>query len=338
MPTNIHTAATAKVGTNYVRDIVERSGSIFHKIDTENDFGIDATIELFEKDKPLHKHVALQIKSGKSYYSNGKYRIPIGTHREYWAKYPLPVLGVVYIPSLNSAHYTDIKSYLKQFPEATTITFPPLEDNVLNQETFSQILVPRIVGRLPNLGFEKSVHFAKSRAPSTRDLGIHSLFKHHINSTTTWDIIFEHFFINEARNIYPYVLYFIAHIPWHMDIFHSGEMITLETKRYAQNIISNFNKSDAIKLLQCVDENGFERGSIGQNVEAILLSLESPFILIESIIRDPMIDIEIRHHAAQILASRYGCDALPIIRSLASEGSWFADALIEYLQATCTDN
>lgn len=86
-------AVTAKSGVNYVRTLFESKGCLFQKIDQENDFGVDATIELFQKGRRLKKHLALQIKSGDSYFNEAKREcsIPVGRHAQYWREYPLRV-------------------------------------------------------------------------------------------------------------------------------------------------------------------------------------------------------------------------------------------------------
>jgi len=46
MPTYKKINITSKIGVNFIKDIIERSGSIFHKIEQENDLGIDALISI----------------------------------------------------------------------------------------------------------------------------------------------------------------------------------------------------------------------------------------------------------------------------------------------------
>ena len=45
MPTYKRTAVTSKEGINFVRSVVESGGSLFIKIEQENDLGIDALLE-----------------------------------------------------------------------------------------------------------------------------------------------------------------------------------------------------------------------------------------------------------------------------------------------------
>ena len=65
---------------NYIRSATESAGSIFIKIEHENDLGVDALIEFVENEVPLNKQIAVQIKSGASYYSGitRECLIPVG--------------------------------------------------------------------------------------------------------------------------------------------------------------------------------------------------------------------------------------------------------------------
>lgn len=49
------TNITSKAGINFVRTVVEESGSLFHKIEQENDLGIDALVEFVLDEQPLNQ-------------------------------------------------------------------------------------------------------------------------------------------------------------------------------------------------------------------------------------------------------------------------------------------
>lgn len=77
-------------------------GFIFRE-QTIGDYGIDAIIEAREGDYLSGKLIAVQIKSGESYFSetNDNYVIFRGDdkHYNYWINYSLPVIIVLYSPS-----------------------------------------------------------------------------------------------------------------------------------------------------------------------------------------------------------------------------------------------
>lgn len=59
---------TGELGVIEVNKIVRLNNSIFHVIQRENDIGIDALIEFVKDEVPTNKMVAVQIKTGDSYF------------------------------------------------------------------------------------------------------------------------------------------------------------------------------------------------------------------------------------------------------------------------------
>ena len=110
------TNATSKTGINYVRNIIESKNCIFNEIHQENDVGIDAIVELVKEESPTGNCLALQVKSGLSYFDSNKNEclIPIKAHLEYWENYALHVFGIVYVPTHEKAYWVDIKKYINK--------------------------------------------------------------------------------------------------------------------------------------------------------------------------------------------------------------------------------
>ena len=168
MPTYKRSAVTSKEGINFVRSVVEAAGSLFIKIEQENDLGIDALFEFFRDERPLNKQIAVQIKSGASYY-NAKTEacaFPIGDHRSYWLSHPLSVFGIVYVPSKKAAYWLNIKRYLKANVDAATIRFPATQANLFTAETFTTLFVPAVLGEVPQLSYCDALGLAHSQRPS----------------------------------------------------------------------------------------------------------------------------------------------------------------------------
>jgi len=153
MSTYKRSAITAKEGINFVRSAVESGGSLFIKIEQENDLGIDALLEFIKDEHPLNKQLAVQIKSGASYYTPeaNECAFPIGSHRGYWSQHPLAVFGLVYVPALQNAYWVDLKRYLKANPTATVVRFPATQANQFNTVTFKKLFLPAVAGETPIL-------------------------------------------------------------------------------------------------------------------------------------------------------------------------------------------
>jgi hypothetical protein len=335
MATYKRSAIIAKRGINFVRSTVENAGSLFIKIEQENDLGIDALIELIKDEHPLNKQIAVQIKSGQSYYNAdvGECMFPIGAHRAYWERHPLPVFGVVFVPALKTAHWVNIKHHLKSHPGATVVRYRATEANRFDDTSFSKIFVPAIAGETPTLALDEAFLLARSEKPDERYLGLLVLFRRYPNVLLVWDELVK-VFIQQPVDEIPQVLpYWLAHIPWHGDIAYYGETISEGTRAYARSLLSRFGYSEVVKLLSFVDpEDSISRGSVGQSVEAIISSLPHAGDVLRQIISSADLDMFVRECAALILAMNEGPSAIKEIAQLAETGSWYSKEIINHVR------
>lgn len=335
MPIYKDTAITAKVGVNFVRSTVEACGSLFIKIEQENDLGIDAIIEFVQNGRPLNKQIAVQIKSGSSYFLDGKEEcvFPVGNHRDYWQNYPLPVFGLVFVPEHKAAYWGNIKRFLEAHPKATKIRFAATEANRFDSDNFTKLFLPSIVGKTPSFAFDEALRLAQSPKVAEASLGLLVLFRRFPNRTTTWDELISTFRTRPPEEIPPALIHWIAHIPWHGDIAYFGEPITSSTRAYAREQLAEFNLQDVVRLLSFIDsENGIARGTIGQSVEAIISSLPDCVSMLKEIIRADKFDLEIREHAALIFAMQKGAESISDLETLAKAGSSYMKQVIEHIK------
>lgn len=326
---------TSKKGVNYIRSVIEDRGSLFHKIELENDLGIDALIEFIRDEKPLYKQVALQIKSGSSYYNKKENEciIPIGKHRDYWLNYPLPVFGIVYVPLFKCAFWVDIKKWLMNNKQESMVRFEIGELNRFDEENFIKLFMPKIMSEIPDLSLVEAVEYFNSNKHEEFYLGLIVLFRKHINSFKTWELMVNYFIEKPIDEIPNNLIYYLAHIPWHSDIWHSGEPISQEVRNYVNNLIQKFDYDEVLKLLHFIDEeNGIARGTYGQSCEAIISSLHNSSSYLSEIIRNEDLKLSIRHFAALILAMNEGKNAIPTISKLLDSDSWYAQELINHLE------
>jgi hypothetical protein len=329
------TVVTSKLGVNFVKTVVESSGCIFHRIDQENDLGIDAIIELVKDGLPLNKQFGVQIKSGQSFYNNQSNQclIPIGKHFDYWNNYPLSVYGIVYIPFLKSANWIDIKQHLRHFGHCNTIIFDRTKTNIFDSKSFMKMFVPRILKKLPKLSFDEAASLFHSDHPSEFYLGLVALFHTAPNEREVWDWFIDVFKKKDISDIPPIIVYYFAHIPWHGDIIYQGEAFSEAIKRYVKKRFDEFSKKDVEKLFGFIDEeNGIARGSLGQSVETLVSSLTKRDSLLLEIIQDSQLAEYIRENAALIYAYHHPHKALPHLKALADEGSWCAGERFSFIK------
>lgn len=104
---------TGRIGVVGTTLLFERLGWIFREQPIE-DYGIDAHVEVVESNTATGKLIALQIKSGKSWF---KQKTPDGfvfyvntEHLEYWQEHSLPVMVVLYDDEEEIAYWQAVNS------------------------------------------------------------------------------------------------------------------------------------------------------------------------------------------------------------------------------------
>ena len=109
MPIRKPSAKVANVGVTRTQLYVEEELDwIFREQPTE-DYGIDAHVEVVDGEEVQGRLLALQIKSGDSWFSHpttgGWWYRPNEDHVNYWTRHSLPVVLVLYNPVTNLCHW-----------------------------------------------------------------------------------------------------------------------------------------------------------------------------------------------------------------------------------------
>lgn len=125
-------------------------------------------------------------------------------------------------------------------------------------------------------------------------IGLIVLFRKYSDKNVIWDEFINYFRGTGWSKIPPIFVYFLAHIPWHMDIWGGRDKITHESRIYGKSLIGTFDKDDVVKLLRFIDENGLNRGSIGQSVEAIISLVPERRAIFQEISTDEDLPISLR--------------------------------------------
>jgi len=260
-------------------------------------------------------------------------RVCGGQHREYWTRYPLPLLGIVFIPHLDKAHWLDIKAALAASGDVQSLRFSASEANLISKDSFGATFLPLISGAEPRLPFERAVALARSPKRDEAALGIRVLFHQHPNSQATWDILIDRVLASPIDTVSRRWVHYLAHIPWHGDIAYFGETITDATRAHACASLAALDRQAIVKLLQYIDpETGIARGVIGQSVAAILHSLPGINAQLEEIAFDGSLEMRVREYAALVLAMLTPEGAVEPLEALFAHGSWFATELLRVLR------
>lgn len=329
------TNSTAKIGVDYLQAIVHKHNCIFQEIDTKNDLGIDAIIEIIKDESPTSNFFASQIKSGKTYFNKktNLCKIPVKNHYDYWTKHPLPVYGIVYIPDLGCAYWVNIKKYLKINPSDTIIKYERTLANQINEATFFSIFIPQILKEVPDISFELASEFFKSDKSDEFFLGLHTLYKKYADKNETWKFFIEYFRNAEIEKVPTFLIYILAHLPWHPDISYFNGTMTNDSQKYGKDLIYLFGKNEILKLLEFIDEeNTIARGALGQSVEAIISIVNDFKLILKEIMFDDKNESHIRQYAALIYAYHLGKSSIDDLKLVVNEDTWLIPELIEHIE------
>ena len=292
---------------HHVAKIVTASNSIFHSVHQENDIGNDAFIEFILSRTPLGCIVAAQIKSGDSYIRNGKFILPADApHFEYWRSLPLPVCGVVYDPTSDTARWVDITAHVNDKPTQFTIEVP--DENIFDQACFNTFR-DHFLSYRPL--FADAANFGNAMADFSHleDLarcenGIRALFNFHRSRLETWYYVISTLNNFRSHPLLPLLVETLSHVPGHMDILWvpNKNVIPETTSSEAESLLKRMlSRESVLTLLSVVVEGGFERGMIGQCVDAIVCIAPNRRQSLESIALDGCVPQDIRYWALLLL-------------------------------------
>lgn len=223
---NNETIKLGKKGVNYVTTVVDECNCNFNPIFQENDIGIDGQIELFSKERiPTGNLIAVQIKTGKSYYDLKKCEcnLPIDSHREYWKTLKMPVIGIICIvdeinESIKTAYWVDIKKSLIKNSNAKSIKFKMSMHNEFSKTKFRDYFSCIVCDNLPKVSFQKAKILLNGDTLD-RKLALDILQVYYSNEVQTWKKIF---YLYEKRMLALNIQSFLKQFHMHMNILIIG--------------------------------------------------------------------------------------------------------------------
>jgi hypothetical protein len=255
----------------------------------------------------------VQIKSGSSYVS------PDGTrhflrsdkhHFQYWSDHLLPIAAIVYDPRTSRAAWKDVTRYLREHPESASdgpfsIPIPSTQEFCV--ERFPEFR-DHFLAYQDEYRQEANFGLAIEKFADVDDIegcldGIRSLFSFHRQRFGSWFVLISSFRFFRGHPLSSTLVAVLCHIPGHPDIFwHSGNIVEQSVENAAMEMIrERFGREEMLVLLEAVDEDGFQRGSIGQAAHSIIVGVRNRNQLLESIAFDANAPEPARFHALLLL-------------------------------------
>lgn len=330
-----------KKGVNYITTLIDECMCNFHSIQQENDVGIDGQIELFDESHlPTGKLISVQVKTGKSYYDLGKAEcyIPVGTHREYWMKMEMPVIGIVCImdernESVNTAFWVDIKEYLMTNSTAVTVKFKMSMHNEFSKEKFRKYFYNLVCKQLPRIEFQEAMLLLDGDV-SDKLMAINILETYFSYEVTTWEKLMELYDDRDTdidySNFFEAISYAYSH-PDHW-ITKGVHEFSEASKEYVYNRVKQFSEEDIVRILSIVENYYFDRGTLGQTAEEIVKNIMGSESKLLNIVLNSDINADIRFDAEIILAYQSKDFYLQHIDSIASMGNECTELVVKFIE------
>lgn len=280
-----------KRGINFLRTIVDENKCYFNEIQQENDIGIDAIIELTENGRNIGKCIAVQVKTGASYFSNDVCHIPIENHYSYWNNYSLPVYGIVCDYDRHVAYWINISDYLHihgseiSAGKLKSISFPMMDINRLDTDSFHSLFLPILQNKIPEVSYETAVNWTTSIHYSERRLAWRIMFRGYAEKISTWQHAIDMLESEQSPGILREIVYYLSYVSHNPDLWGSLPC-SPESLEYAKKLLKHLNKEIICLLINLIDEDGIARGTIGQCIECIISFNEESKSILQSIIMD----------------------------------------------------
>lgn len=102
---------TERLGVSVLDYFFSKNGWLFRE-QTTHDYGIDAHVEIVEKERPTGRLIALQIKAGPSFFREEVEDAYVfrtdDKHIAYWVEHSMPVVLVLYNPETEQAYWQHV--------------------------------------------------------------------------------------------------------------------------------------------------------------------------------------------------------------------------------------
>lgn len=281
MPRRLNTTTTERAGVNYVAALVESQGSLFHEIDGRNDYGNDGIIQLVRSSgEVLPAYVMVQIKSGRSYVTaNGCTLVADREHFRFWADHTTLVAGIVFDPDEQAAYWIDVGRFLADYPDRChngpfSIPIEKARSTRLDVAGWHTFFDWAIRQQAPKL--DRAVEALHSENASEHAFGAYVLSTAFGCSAAAWDALFYAF--EHRRSLSPSLVVAISMLGDHPDIFWRPGMVVSNDQLRCRLRARLVDLPYAVvrKLVEAIDENGIDRGTIGQCVDVVLHEHSAP--------------------------------------------------------------
>lgn len=317
--------AQGKAGYRRLEAVLEAANIVVQRVETENDIGRDAFVDIVHGTDVTGGVICAQVKSGQSFFHNNQWVIP-GKPADFtlWRDSTVPVFGVVHDPHSDSLRWVDLShaaalaldGYLSPVVAGPygNPAIPVPDDNRLDLN-----LGPFLAAAETALRRRGGSHAAAllSDDVETVQTGIADTFAVGRHDPTAF-LLLASLVQRLPKDTRRFAIATLALTTSHPDVFWTRDnWIPREVSAALRQRIS-WTESDIVALLTEIDEDGIQRGSIGQTIYHVLdidrdIQSKLPAVALNRTVPD-----EVRLWAAAILLYRSGEEAPAVLDRLLS--------------------
>ena len=274
--------ATGKAGMRLVEGVLEAADLVVQRVETENDIGRDAFVDLVLEGEVTGHVVALQVKAGASHRCKAQWVIP-GTESDFtlWRESGVPMFGVVHDPATNALRWVNLSEVSHRFADATAsasqlsqvvkgpygrlcVVVP--EEHRLDQD--AEPFVSAAIAACARMT-GPPVALLLSQDPRAVRAGLSDSFALGRSDATALRLVAA-LVSRLPPETLPHAVAVLAQATHHPDIpWTDDNWVATEVKRELDR--TRWGKHDVVTLLNAVPEDGgMGRGSLGQSIYHVL--------------------------------------------------------------------
>lgn len=306
-------ALTGDEGIDFISLTCSRAGALF-LARPRQDVGIDGHIELLDgAGEPTGQLALIQSKAGLSYISEqGAYLLRASrAHFETWARYSLPVIGIVYNPATRDARWVDVSAHVREHPEC--VESGPFTIEAPAHQQFSEDQFGALRDHVYECGSARGMSSGDllerylSGDETVREEALTHLFAH--DRWTLHCCFFVHaaLYAETSQRVVRLLVYFQSFYRAQPDRFYRESNTMPATaraslERVAAQWVRRFDEAQILKMVEAIDpDSGLERGSLGQIVMLQVAAVDDARRKLERIVRAPGASSHARCYALVIL-------------------------------------
>jgi hypothetical protein len=264
MPKWKKTKQTENKGIIKLKAIVNSNNCIYREGPGESDTGIDGFIEFVDAEDVTGQMIAVQVKTGLSYYNKSKEQFELRIEKDmldYWKDYMLPVILFFYLPDEDKGCWISIREFIETEEYYNRLPVSKIKVSIkeeLNESTFINLIE---YARL-NYDYKSAINWIDSCLDASED-DIFDNFLILSNHPYTRDnkitIFIARYLIKSddkelLRETLRFLGYCIGRFRWSGN---PGNSIEKDIQNYASKICSDLSENELYKLFCVIDDIRF---------------------------------------------------------------------------------